>query len=354
MAETKKKVLLVDDQEDILTFLKFVLKDEGYELLTAAEFLQRAGGWHVLFDLFMIAVFAGFYTVPLMTFIQQRSASAERSRVIAGNNILNAAFMVVSSLLLVAMLAGGVSIPGIFLTLALLNVAVAVYIYTVIPEFLLRFAAWCLANLLYRMRIESPEGIPHAGAAVLAVNHVSFVDWLLMASASPRPLRFVMLEEYARLPLVRFLFRGAKVIPIASAKVDPELLERANDRIAEELAAGELVCIFPEGRISDDGRLSPFRHGIEHVVRRTPVPVVPVALVGLWGSFFSRYGGRAMRRPFHRFWSRVTVRVGGPIPPEQVTAELLAEHVAALGGWEVPPPYEVRPRLGREESEVRS
>jgi len=311
----------------------------GGALLTASGFLRHPGGWHVVFDLLMIAVFSGFYTVPLMTFIQQRSASAERSRVIAGNNILNSLFMVVSSVLLVTLLAAGVSIPGVFLALALLNVAVAAYIYTVIPEFLLRFAAWCLANLLYRVRVVNPEGIPHHGAAVLAVNHVSFVDGLLISSASPRPVRFVMLEEYARLPMVRFLFRGAKVIPIASARDNPELLARANDRIAEELAAGELVCIFPEGRITADGRLSPFRHGVEHLVRRSPVPVIPLALIGLWGSFFSRAGGRAMRRPFRRFWSRVEVRVGEAIPPGELSAELLAERVAALGGWEVPEPY---------------
>jgi 1-acyl-sn-glycerol-3-phosphate acyltransferase len=311
----------------------------GGPLLTAAGFLGRPGGWHVALDLLMIAVFAGFYTVPLMTFIQQRSASAERSRVIAGNNILNSLFMVVSSVLLVGLLAAGISIPGVFLALALLNLGAAAYIYTVIPEFLLRFAAWCLANLLYRVRVVNPEGIPHHGAAVLAVNHVSFVDGLLVASASPRPVRFVMLEEYARLPMVRFLFRGAKVIPIASARDDAELLARANDRIAEELAAGELVCIFPEGRITADGRLSPFRRGVEHLVRRSPVPVIPVALIGLWGSFFSRAGGRAMRRPFRRFWSRVEVRVGEAIPPDQATAELVAERVAALGGWDTPEPY---------------
>jgi 1-acyl-sn-glycerol-3-phosphate acyltransferase len=260
--------------------------------------------------------------------------------VIAGNNILNSLFMVVSSVLLVGLLAAGVSIPGVFLALAVLNVAVAAYIYTVIPEFLLRFAAWCLANLLYRLKITNPEGIPHQGAAVLAVNHVSFVDGLLVASASPRPVRFVMLEEYARLPMVRFLFRGAKVIPIASARDDAELLARANDRIAEELAAGELVCVFPEGRITANGRLSPFRRGVEHLVRRSPVPVIPVALIGLWGSFFSRAGGRAMRRPFRRFWSRVEVRVGEAIPPGEVSAGAVAERVAALGGWEVPEPYQ--------------
>ncbi len=309
-------------------------------LLTASEFLRESGGVHVLVDLFMIAVFAGFYTVPLMTFIQQRSASAERSRVIAGNNILNSLFMVASSLLLVTLLAREVSIPGIFLILALLNIAVAIYIYTVIPEFLLRFVAWCLANVLYRVRLEHPERVPSQGAAVLVVNHVSFIDWLLMASASPRPLRFVMTEEYARMPVVRILFRGAKVIPIAPAAKDPVLLQRAYDRIVSELDEGELVCIFPEGQITSDGSLAPFRPGIERIVERMPVPVIPVALIGLWGSFFSRKGGSAMTRPFRRFWSRVMVRVGAAVPPEAVTAQGLAERVASLGGWAVPPPYE--------------
>ena len=309
-------------------------------MLTVAEFLHRPGGVHVLVDLFMIAVFSGFYTVPLLTFIQHRSDASERSRVIAGNNILNALFMVVSSLLLVAMLAGGFSIPAIFLTLALLNVGAAVYIYSVVPEFLLRFVSWCLANLLYRVRLENEDGIPSEGAAVLVANHVSFVDWLLVASASPRPVRFVMAEDHSRMPLIRFLFRDAKVIPIASARNDPELLERAYDRIAEELEEGELVCIFPEGRITADGKLGPFRPGIEKVVERTPASVVPMALVGLWGSFFSRKGGKAMSRPFRRIWSRVIIRVGEAVAPEDVSAACLAERVADLGGWEKPPANE--------------
>jgi 1-acyl-sn-glycerol-3-phosphate acyltransferase len=220
---------------------------------------------------------------------------------------------------------------------------VAIYIYTVIPEFLLRFVAWCLANILYRVRLEHPERIPSSGAAVLAVNHISFIDALLISSASPRPARFIMDAEYARLPLVRLLFRNAKVIPIAPTCKDPGLLERAYARIAEELAEGELVCIFPEGGISSDGRLAPFRRGIEQIVGRTPVPVVPVALVGLWGSFFSRKGGKAMSRPFRRFWSRVEIRVGEAMAPEAVSAERVAERVAELGGWDVPEAHEAPP-----------
>jgi 1-acyl-sn-glycerol-3-phosphate acyltransferase len=245
-----------------------------------------------------------------------------------------------------------VSIPAIFLILAILNVGAAVYIYTVIPEFLLRFAAWCLANILYRLRVVHPELIPSSGPAVLTPNHVSFVDWLVVASASVRPVRFVMDEEYARRRVVRFLFRGAKVIPIATVRDKPEVLARAYDRIASELQNGELVCIFPEGGITSDGELAPFRPGIERIVARTPVPVVPVALIGLWGSFFSRQGGGAMRRPFRRLWSRVEVRIGESIPPEAVTAQRVAENVANLGGWETPSPY--RPPDANSEFGIRN
>jgi hypothetical protein len=271
-----------------------------------------------------------------MTFIQQRTEAAQRSRVIAGLNIINSFFMVVSSVALVALLAADRSIQSIFFMLGVVNALVAVYIYSVIPEFLLRFVAWGTANILYRLKVVDEDRIPAEGAAVLVGNHVSYADWLIFASISARPVRFVMTHDYAEIPLLRFLFRGAKVIPIASGKVDPELKRRAYDRIAAELEAGELVFVFPEGNLTPDGELQPFRRGIERIVQRTPVPVVPMALVGMWGSFFSRWGGRAMTRPFRRFWSRVEVRVGEPVPPEQVTAEGLAERIAALGGWDPP------------------
>ena len=309
-------------------------------LMGIGEYLRQPGAIRVLGDLFMIAVSAGFYTVPLMSFIQLRTPANRRSRVIAGNNIINSALMVLSSVALVALLAAGRTIQSLFFGLGVLNAVVAVYIYTVIPEFLLRFVAWGTANLVYRLKIKGVEKIPAEGPAVLVANHVSFVDWLIFASVSARPVRFVMTHEYMDLPLIRFLFRGAKVIPIASGRVDPELRQRAYDRIAEELDDGELVFIFPEGTITGNGELQPFRPGIERIVARTPVPVVPCALVGMWGSFFSRWGGRAMTKPFRRFWSRVEVRIGEPVSPADVTAQHLAERVADLGGWDPPEPYE--------------
>jgi 1-acyl-sn-glycerol-3-phosphate acyltransferase len=313
-------------------------------LMSIGEVLGQPGAIRVLVDLLGIAVSAGFYTVPLMAYIQAATRAGERSRVIAGLNIVNSFFMVVSSVALVALLAAGRTIQSVFFILGVLNAAVAVYIYTVIPEFMLRFVAWCTARLLYRISVEGDDNLPAKGPAVLVANHVSWVDWLILASVSPRPIRFVMSHEHASLPLVRLLMRDAKVIPIAPAAVDRQLRDRAFGRIADELAAGELVFVFPEGGLTPDGELQPFRPGVERIIGRSPVPVVPIALVGMWGSFFSRWGGRAMTRPFRRFWSRVEVRIGEPVAPQAVTAERLAERVADLGGWDPPaPPADAQP-----------
>lgn len=301
----------------------------GIDLFFATGPWPGPTAYRMAFDLLMFAVFSGFYSVPLYTMIQQRSPDEVRSRVIAGNNILNAAFMIAASMMLGAIVALGLTTRHVFLIVAILNAGVAAYIYTVIPEFLLRFAAWTLANVLYRLRVVGREHIPREGPAVLVANHVSFVDWLLIAAACPRPVRFVMYHRYFEVPFLKFLFRDAKVIPIAPAKEDESRLERAFDRIAAELDDSEIVCIFPEGRLTDDGALGEFRPGIERILSRSPVTVVPVGIIGMWGSFFSKKDG-AMKRPFRRFWSRVSLVIGEPLTTEQTTAEVLEERVAAL------------------------
>lgn len=308
----------------------------GGALAGPLQFLSEPHGWRIVADLTLLAVFSGFFIVPLNTLIQQRSTNAERSRVIAGANILGALFMVLSSLLLAAFFAAGLTVLQIFAILALMNAAVAIYIYKLIPEFVFRFACWIVANVMYRLRTVGRDHIPMEGPALLVCNHVSFVDWMIVASACKRPARFVMYYGFFKVPLLGWIFRDAKVIPISPAREDEAVMEAAFDRIAAELEAGEVVCIFPEGALTKDGRMQRFRPGVEKIVRRTPVPVIPMALVGMWGSFFSRKGGAAMRRPFRRVWSRIRLVVGTPVPPEQVTADALAARVAALGG--LPPP----------------
>ena len=297
----------------------------------AMQFLVRPQSWRVLIDLVLIGAFGGFYIVPLYALIQQRSDPAHRSRIIAANNILNALFMVLASLIAGALLALGATIPQLFLATAVLNAAVALYIYLLVPEFLMRFLAWMLIHSIYRLRKIGLENIPETGPAVLACNHVSFVDAVVILGACPRPIRFVMDRQIFRIPVLGFVFRTGKAIPIASAKEDTQMLEAAYAEVARALRAGDLVGIFPEGRITDTGELSAFRGGVKRIVDATAVPVIPMALRGLWGSMFSRKGGRAFfKRP--RPFSLVELVVGAPIAPEAMTPEGLQQVVQKLRG----------------------
>jgi hypothetical protein len=301
----------------------------------AAEFLREPAHWRVLADLTLVGVFGGFYIVPLYTLVQTRSEASERSRVIAGNNILNALFVVAAAVLAIALLDLGMSIPQLFLAAALLNAAVAIYIYTLVPEFLMRFLIWLLVHTVYRLEKSGLEHIPASGPAVLVCNHVSFVDALVIAAACPRPVRFVMDHQIFKIPVLSFVFRTGRAIPIAPAREDPAALERAYDEIAKALEDGDLVGIFPEGKITYDGNLNPFRPGITRIVERTPVPVVPLALRGLWGSFFSRRGGAAMTkwgRIAKRIYSRISLAAAPAVPAKDATPEGLQGIVLKLRG----------------------
>ncbi|KGS87538.1 acyltransferase family protein [Burkholderia pseudomallei MSHR5596] len=237
-------------------------------LLTIGEFLGHAAHWRILADLFLLAMFGGFYSVPLYALIQSRSAPTHRARIIAANNILNALFMIVSALMAMLLTKAGVSIPGIFLVTALLNVVVASYIYSLVPEFLLRFIAWALVHTFYRIRLVHAERIPDEGAALLVCNHVSYVDALVLAAASPRPIRFVMDHRIFNTRFASWAFRHAKAIPIAPRHEDPEMLARAYDACEAALREGELVCIFPEGKLTKTGDVNTFHHGVTEILTR--------------------------------------------------------------------------------------
>ncbi len=285
----------------------------------------------ILIDLLAIGIFGGFFIVPLYALVQSRSEESVRSRIIAGNNILNAAFMVVASVLAVLLLGAGLSIPTLFLVTAGLNALVAAYIYGLVPEFLLRFLCWILVHAIYRLNKKGCEHIPEDGAALLVANHVSYVDALVISACCARPIRFVMDHQIFNAPLLRFLFRDFRAIPIAAARDDAEVLANAYAQVDAALTAGELVCIFPEGRLTADGELAQFKSGVSRILKTQQVPVIPMALCGLWGSFFSRKYGAAMSAIHSvRLWKKITVVVGIVVPAGEVTPDLLQERVRGL------------------------
>jgi 1-acyl-sn-glycerol-3-phosphate acyltransferase len=302
-------------------------------VVDVAGFIAQPGSLRILFDIVMIGVFGGFYIVPLFALIQTRSDPKHLSRTIAGMNILNALFMVVAALFAMVLLKMGYSIPEIFMATALLNAAVAIYIYSLVPEFLMRFLAWLLIHTVHRVEALDTERIPERGAAVLVCNHVSYVDAIVIMAASPRPIRFVMDHRIFKTPFLSWLFRTAKAIPIAPAKDDPWLMEKAFVDIAQALHEGELVCVFPEGKLTATGEMNEFRGGIRKIIERTPVPVIPMALRGLWGSLLTRSPGNPFGRSFRRGpFSSLSLVVGQPVSPAQATPEALYQHVRDLRG----------------------
>jgi 1-acyl-sn-glycerol-3-phosphate acyltransferase len=229
------------------------------------------------------------------------------------------------------------TIPQIFLFVGIANAVVAAYIFLLVPEYLLRFVAWLLSRLIYRFNIKGDQHIPVQGAAILACNHVSYVDAVLLMAASPRPIYFVMDHRIFKIPVLGTLFKLAKAIPIAPRAEDPAAYEAAFEAAAKVLREGDLLCIFPEGGITKDGTLQPFKGGIMKILSNAQrdgvtAPVVPMALTNLWGSFFSRVEkDGAMVRPFRRgMFSRVGLNVGEALQPQDVQPATLQASVAKL------------------------
>ena len=297
-----------------------------------SAFLAQPAHWRVVVDLFMLALSVGVYSVPMYALIQLRSQPSHRARIIAANNILNALFMIVSSLGAGVLLGAGYTVPEVFLVTALLNVLVGAYIFLLVPEYLLRFVAFLLSRLIYRFDVQGDRHLPTTGAAVVVCNHVSYVDALLLMAASPRPLRFIMDHRIFAVPVLGWLFRLAKAIPIAPERENPAAYAAAFEAADRVLADGDLLCIFPEGSITRDGQLQPFQGGVMKILQRRAVPVVPVALHNLWGSFFSRVeGGTAMVRPLRRgLFTRVGLVAGPALSPAGQSPDSLRQQVALL------------------------
>jgi 1-acyl-sn-glycerol-3-phosphate acyltransferase len=300
--------------------------------LSVAQFVGQATHWRVMADLALLSLFAGLYSVPMYALIQLRSQPTHRARVMAANNILNALFMIACSVLAGLLLKAGATVPQVFLAVGVANAVVASYIFMLVPEYLLRFVAFIASRIVYRFKVRGGEHIPAQGAAILVCNHVSYVDAVLLMAASPRPIRFIMDHQIFRIPVFGALFRLAKAIPIAPQKVDAAVYDNAFAEARRVLDDGELLCIFPEGGITRDGTLQPFKGGIMKILETHPVPVVPIALQNLWGSFFSRIeGGKAMTRPFRRgLFSRVGLVAGVPVPAASANPAWLQQRVAGL------------------------
>jgi len=300
------------------------------ELRTIAEVLQIPGiGW-IIFNMIMVAFNSGLFIVPLYTFMQVESDPEECSRTVAVNNIINSIFMVAAGIAAALMLYFGLPVLQIFLVTAAVNLIVALYIIYILPNYFLRLVSWLLVHSVYRIKTKNMERIPADGPALIVCNHAGFVDPAILLPAIPRPARFVMFGDFYNWPIVKYIFKGLKSIPIMPKRLDPKLFTQAFDTIEQELEAGKLVVVFPEGGITLDGEVRRFQPGIEQIIKRTPVPVIPVAIHGVWGTWSSRHKGSAFTGIPKAFMKQITVSCGDPVPPEEMDRVMIREKVLAL------------------------
>lgn len=288
------------------------------EQAIVADLFQSFNGLRIVIDLFLFSLCGGLFSIPLITYIQVNTILGKRSQIVAGNNILNALMMVLASMLLIVLYAFKLDFSQIFLILSVLNLIVAYTAYKIVPEYFLRIACSLLAHILYRLKIQGREHIPYQGAALIVANHVTFIDWLFLCATSHRPMRFVMHKDFLKIPLASWFFKGSKLIPIASKFECSKTLDAAFNRIQEELQQGQVVCLFPEGSISTDGKMAKLKSGIEKILEKNPVPVIPIHIDGLWGSFWSKH---PLSKRFNTLLSlrrKVTLKIGPIIRPERI------------------------------------
>ncbi|MGQ7261122.1 1-acyl-sn-glycerol-3-phosphate acyltransferase [Vreelandella sp. V005] len=177
----------------------------------------------------------------------------------------------------------------------------------------LRWLIFISMRLCYRLQVHGRQHIPAHGAALVVCNHVSFMDALVLGGASPRPLRFVMDQPIFDSPWLKWWFQLVGAIPIESERRSPGALRRALDDVSTALRQGQVVMVFPEGRLTPDGEIHTFRRGLETILARDDVPVIPAGLAGLWGSWTSHHGGKALKKYPKRFRAPVSLHFGSPL-----------------------------------------
>lgn len=186
-----------------------------------------------------------------------------------------------------------------------------------------------IVRLCYRLRLVGKFELPSDGPAVVVTNHESWLDAFVITALLRQDMRFVMDHRMAKFPGMAWFFRAAGAIPIASKKDNPEIYAAAFESIDAALARGESVMIFPEGKVTRDGEMAPFRNGIDKILARRRVPVIPMALSGLWGSMWSfKKGSPGLGIP-RTFRPTIQLRIGKMLP---VTADLSSGALEAQVG----------------------
>lgn len=293
------------------------------------QLLSTFSGWRITIDLLGLAASGGLFMVPLYSYLLDRGEDGERAQLIGGLNIINALFIVGGLAGVFALLGAGLSERALFGILAAVHAGWAIACVVFLPKATMRLTAEFLIRLFYRPRFTGLQHVPDEGPGLLVCNHVSYLDFMVLMAAIRRPHRFVIWHSFTEIPVAGVLPRQYEVIPVSSDPEHRKLLVAAFKEIGTALGNGELVIIFPEGSLPYELGIQPFMKGLQLILKRDPVPVVPMALNGLWGSMYSRKNGaafRSWRPPKRQIW----LTAESPVAPEDATLERLQDEVETL------------------------
>ena len=292
---------------------------------------QVAAVWPAATCLIVLGLGAGFFIVPLVAFLQDRSERKTRGRILAAANFISFSMMIVSAIVFYVVTEGGLGwgAPTIFLAAGLGTIPILVYVLWLLPQASIRMLIWVLSRLIYRVKVFGREHIPAQGGALIVANHVSYMDGFLLLTSSSRPIRFVAHADRVNRFGIARLTRLMGVIPIRSTD-GPKAIVASLRQARAAVENGELVCIFPEGQLTTSGRIEDFHRGMMKIVDGLDAPIVPIYLDELWGSIFSHERGRFLWKIPRRWPYPVSIHVGEPQDCPD-TVEEVRNAVLALG-----------------------
>lgn len=264
---------------------------QAMKLINLTQFLQTFSGVRISLDLLCIAICSGIYTVPLYAILQQRSDETHRARTIASNNIMNALFMVLSACGTLVMLKMGLTINQVFLVLAVLNGAVAIYICQLLPDILIKSSLRWVLKLFYKVKVVGLEHYLNAGNRVVIVaNHTSFLDAALLAAFLPDKLTYAVNTHTAQKGWIKFFLRMVDAFPLNPT--NPMALKSLIGYVKDN----KRCVIFPEGRITMTGALMKIYEGPGLVADKSGGKILPIRIQGAQFTPFSRLKGKVRIR----------------------------------------------------------
>ena len=263
------------------------------DLIPLSAFLKSAGSWRIIIDVLMIAVFAGLYVVPLNAIIQHYTPEDVRSRVLAASAILNSIFVVASSVISAFLLSIGFGITELFLTFALANMVVAIYICQLLPDYLMKTIMQILLKFFYKVEVRGKENFEKAGKrSVIVCNHVSYLDAPVLAAFLPGRPMFAVNTQVAEWFWVRPFLKMIDAFPLDPT--NPFSLKKLIHKVRDN----KHCVIFPEGRLTETGALMKIYDGPGMIADKAEAVVLPVRLDGVQHTPFSRLKGKVPLRTF--------------------------------------------------------